>query len=95
MDISTKPWWQSKIVLVSVAAILLFGGGLLYQFLGNQGVTQTQLDVLTQQYPDIKEGVQNLQNSDTLWKGLGLLVGALAAIFRVWFTTKPISSQSA
>ena len=88
---TSKPWWQSKIVLIGLAAILLFGGGLLAQFLGNQGITQTQLDVLTQQYPDIKAGIQDLQSSDTLWKGLGVLVGALATIARVWFTSKTIA----
>lgn len=92
---STKKWYQSKIVLLGLAALLLFGGAMLYRYLINQGITQTQLDVLQQQYPDIKQAVEQIQSGQDVWQGVGALFGAVVVIVRTWFTTKllPQSSQ--
>lgn len=85
---STKKWYQSKIVLLGLAALLLFGGAMLYRYLINQGITQTQLDVLQQQYPDIKQAVEQIQSGQDIWQAVGALFGALVVIVRTFFTNK-------
>lgn len=92
---STKKWYQSKLVLLGLSAVLLFGGALLYRYLINQGITQTQLDVLQQQYPDIKQAVEQIQAGQDVWQSVGTLFGALVIIVRTYFTTKllPQSTQ--
>jgi len=91
---STKKWWQSKIVLLGLSAVFLFGGAFLYRFLGNQGVTATQLQVLQEKYPDIKLGIEQIQSGENLWQGLGVLFGAIVTIVRVFFTTKLIPQST-
>lgn len=83
---TTKPWYQSKIVLIALAATFIFLG----IYLNSQGVTQTQLDVLQQSYPDIAAAVEQYKADNNLFTLIGSLASAAIAIIRVWFTQKII-----
>lgn len=87
-ETSTKKWYQSKLVLLGLSVLFVFGGALLLRFLGNQGVTTEQMAVLQEQYPQIAESIKQIQSGQDIWQSLGALAGALVVIIRVWFTQK-------
>lgn len=85
-----KPWWQSKIILLALSSILLFGGNALTGFLTGSGVTPEQLDALKQAQPDIANSVEQLQHGGNVIQViLGGIVPALIVIARKWFTNIP------
>ena len=86
---ATKPWYKSKIVLIALAATALFLG----TYLKSQGITQTQLDVLEQSYPDIAAAVEQYQTDNNFFALIGTLASTTIAIIRVWFTQKIIQQS--
>lgn len=93
-DTTTKPWYKSKIVLLGITAVLIFGGSLLYRFLLGSGVTPEQLAAIEQQNPQITAAIQQIQTGENVWQALGVLFGSLVVIVRVWFTNKLIPQSS-
>ena len=85
---ATKKWYQSKIVLLGLVSVLVFGSNLLLGFISGQGVTLEQIQAVEQARPDIAEAVKKLQSGGNILDVLGLLGGALIIIARVWFTNK-------
>lgn len=87
---STKPFWKSKIILLSVASILIYGANFLTGFLTGSGVTDEQLDAIRQSQPAIADSVEQLQHgSNVIQVILGGIVPALIAVARKWFTNIP------
>lgn len=85
--IPSKPWWKSKLVLLGLSIVALFGSGALTNFLDLQGVTPEMLEALRQSQPQIFDAIQNLKNGQSWVTVIGSLFGALVTIIRVWFTT--------
>ena len=84
-----KPFWKSKIVLLSGGLILVFGGNLLLGGLFRSGVTPEQIQALEQAYPGAVQVVDGLKNGESITSLLGLIVSTLILIARGWFTTVP------
>lgn len=89
VPVPIKEWYKSKIVLAALAMIFV---GLGF-FLSKSGVTDTQLQVLQQVYPDISNAVAQYKTDNNLMALFTSLFGGLVFVFRVWFT-KSILPQS-
>lgn len=85
-----KPWYQSKIILLALSGILVFGTNLLNSWLTGQGVTQEQLDSLTQTAPTIVDTVQRISDGENIINFVGILYSVIMLIFRKWFTSTMI-----
>lgn len=84
--IQKKPFWKSKIVLFSAAAILVFGGNLLLGGLFRSGVTAEQISAMQEAYPQGVQIVEKLQNGASITDVIGLIINVAILIFRGWFT---------
>jgi len=93
VETQKKPFWKSKIVLFSGAAILVFGGNLLFGGLFRSGVTPEQIAALEQAYPQGVEIVERIQGGESITNLLGLIINVLILIFRGWFTNVPFLSK--
>lgn len=87
--LTQKPFWKSKIVLFSAAAILVFGGNLLLGGLFRSGVTPDQISALQEAYPQGAEIVERIQNGESITNLVGLIFNVAILIFRGWFTDVP------
>lgn len=85
-----KPWYQSKIILLALSGILVFGTNLLNGWLTGQGVTQDQLDSLTTTAPTIVDTVQRISAGESILNFIGIAYSAVMLIFRKWFTSTMI-----
>lgn len=86
-----KPWHQSKIILLSLAAVLVYGLDALTGFLTGSGVTPEQIQVIRDTQPDIAEAVEEYKSgSNVLQTTLGVLLPALIAVVRRWWTNIPL-----
>lgn len=86
----SKPFWKSKIVLFSGAAILVFGSNLLAGGLFRSGVTPEQIAALQQAYPAGEEIIEGIKAGENITNFLGLIINTLILIFRGWFTNIPL-----
>lgn len=84
----TKKWYQSKIVLISLATVGVFGFNLLASFLGKSGISPDQLAQINAAYPDIADKVNKLVNGFNLADLIGLGSALAVLISRLFFTTK-------
>ena len=88
-----KPWWQSKIILLALGSILVYGGNAVTGVLTGAGVTPDQIDVIRQTQPDIAESVEQLRNgSNAIQVILGGIIPAVIIVVRKWFTNIPFLS---
>jgi len=85
MDEQKKPWYQSKIILLALTLIAVFGGNLLFNFVSGQ-ITPEQLDSIKTAQPQVYEIVTRLKNGESIFSVLGSVVGILILVFRAWFT---------
>jgi len=85
MDTEKKPFFKSKIVLLALTMIAVFGGNLLFGFVSGE-VTPDQLASVEQAYPQVVEIVERLKNGETLLSVIGSVAGVLFLIFRAWLT---------
>lgn len=87
----SKPWYKSKIILLSIGGILVYGAGAVTNFLALNGVTPEQLEVLRTTQPQIAEGIEQLKSGGNAFQIIaGLFVPAAIAIARKWFTNIPL-----
>ena len=86
-----KPWYQSKIILLAGASALIFGGNALSGFLTGAGVTPEQIDIIRATQPQIAEAVEQFKGGQNILNTiLGVLMPALIAIARRWWTNIPL-----
>lgn len=85
-----KPWYKSKIILMALSGILVFGTNLLNGWLTGQGVTQEQLDALSTTAPTIVDTVERISDGENIINFVGIIYSAAMLIFRKWFTSKLI-----
>lgn len=85
-----KPWYKSKIVLLGLSAVGIFGAQLLNGWLTGQGVTPEQLEALRIASPEIASAIERVQGGENVLVVVGSLFGVLVIVFRTWFTTKRI-----
>lgn len=86
----TKKWYQSKIALLGLTLVLVFGSNLLLGFLGGQGVSLEQIQAVEQTQPIIAQAIKDYQSGGNILSLVGAIGGALIIVARVWFTTKLI-----
>ena len=85
-----KPWWQSKIFLLSIVIALTGVSDLTFGWLPGQGVTPEQVEVIAQTLPAAAENVKDAAEANN-WFGIITAVGGfLTGIWRKWFTTAGI-----
>ncbi len=85
-----KPWYKSKIILLALSSLMLFGSNWLTGWLTSQGVSQEQLDALSQAQPQVTDVVQRVQGGESILSVLGAIISIAILIFRTWFTDKAI-----
>lgn len=83
-----KPWYKSKIILLALTVVFVFGGNYLFHFLG-ANITQEQLDAIAQSQPVIADLIELYKSGESIYSLIGAAVGALFLVFRAWFTTTP------
>lgn len=88
MEQEKKPFWKSKIILLALTLIGVFGGNYLFRFLG-ANVTQEQIDAIAQSQPMVAEIIERLKNGESVISLLGSIVGVLILVARAWFTNTP------
>lgn len=88
--IPAKKWYQSKLVRLGLAMLLVVVTNLTTGFLTGQGVTPKQLETLQTVYPQIGENVAKLQAGESIFNVLGGIFGALVIVLRVWFTDSKV-----
>jgi len=85
---TSKPWYQSKIILLAGSAGLVYGGNALTGFLTGAGVTPEQIEVIRSTQPQIADAVEQFKSGQNV---LTIIVGAvipvLIVIARKWFNT--------
>lgn len=87
-----KKWYQSKIVLFCISAVLVVGGNLLTGFLTGEGVTPDQLSAIKSAQPEIANAVEKLQAGESALQVIAGLFPVIILILRVWFTSAPIAT---
>lgn len=88
---TTKPWYKSKIFLMSLSGLLFFGSNWLNGWLTGQGVTQDQLDAISSAQPAVADTIQKIQDGTNWLSAIGSVSSVLLMIFRAWFTNKAIA----
>lgn len=88
MEQEKKPFWKSKIILLALTLIGVFGGNYLFHFLG-ANVTQEQIDAIAQSQPMVAEIIERYKNGESILSLLGSIVGVLIMVARAWFTNTP------
>lgn len=83
-----KPWYKSKIILLALTIIGVFGGNYLFNFLG-ANITREQLDAIAQSQPAVAEIIERLKSGESILSVVGSIIGVLILAFRAWFTTTP------
>lgn len=87
-NMEKKPWYQSKIVLLGLAMVTVFGSNLLNGWLTNLGVQPDQMELLQLTYPDMADAFRKASEGGTWLSAIGTIGGGLVVILRKWFTTK-------
>lgn len=80
-----KPFWKSKIILLALTLVAVFGGNLLFNFVSGQ-VTPDQLNSIQNSEPVVIEIIDRLKNGESIFSVVGSIIGVLILIFRAWFT---------
>lgn len=87
----TKPWYQSKIVGIAGAALLVFGGSLLNIFLTTKvGVTPQQLQDTQNTVPQVLDIAARLQSGEGILAVAGSIFSLIILYFRIWGTSSLI-----
>ncbi len=86
MDTEKKPWYQSKIILLALTLVSVFGGNLLFKFVSGN-ITPDQLNAIQTSQPQVIEIIDRLKNGENIFSVIGSVVGVLILVFRAWFTT--------
>lgn len=85
-----KPWYQSKIFVLSVVAVLTIGGNYLTGWFTGQGVTQEQIDAVAAVQPAVAQAIEKYQHGAGLLESLSMLAFAFIGVWRKWFTSSLI-----
>lgn len=84
---TSKPWYQSKIILLSLSSVAVYGGTWLYNYLSGAGVTPEQIDVIRTTQPQIADAVEEFKTGQNVLNTvIGLVIPSAIAIARRWFT---------
>lgn len=86
-----KPWYQSKIVLLVLAALATVGTNLLTGFISGQGVSSDQLEAVAATQPAVAEAIEKYQSGQGLIQSITVVVFAVIGVIRKWFTTSLLS----
>ena len=85
-DESKKPFYQSKIFLLGITLILVFGGNYLFGFVSSN-VSPEQIESIQDAQPVVADIIERLKDGESILSVVGLIIGVLISIFRAWFTT--------
>lgn len=87
-DPAKKTWYKSKIILLALTIVAVFGGNYLFHFLG-ANISQEQLDAIAQSQPAVADLIERYRSGESIYSLIGAAVGVLFVVFRAWFTTTP------
>jgi hypothetical protein len=87
-----KPWYQSKIILLSGSLLLVFGANLLGASLFRSGVTPEQIDAISDAYPQTVDIFNRIKAGENITNLIGLAFSTLILVARAWFTKTPAIS---
>lgn len=87
-DQPAKPWYRSKIVLLCLTALLVFGGNLLTGYLSGR-VTPEQLQAIRDADPMVWDIIHRLQSGESWLSIIGTVVSVIGLIIRTWFIKTP------
>jgi hypothetical protein len=79
--VETKKWYESKIFYFALTLILVAGGNLLFGFLSVR-VTPEQMSAIEAAYPQAVEVITRLQNGESIFSVLSLIVGIAITVAR-------------
>lgn len=82
-----KPWYKSKIFLLSGALALVGGTDLAFGWLSGQGVTPEQINVIDATLPGTADAIKDAVAGKNYLGIITALGGFLGAIWRAWFTS--------
>jgi hypothetical protein len=86
-----KPWYFSKIILLSIVGVITYGLDAVTGFLTGAGVTPEQIQIIRDTQPQIAEAVEQYKSgSNILQTTLGVLLPAAIAVVRKWWTNIPL-----
>lgn len=86
----TKKWYQSKIVLLSTLLVFIGGSDIFTGWISGQ-ITTDQIQVVTQAYPDLKNGLVKSVESKNVFQAISVLSGFAISVWRIWFTNTKIT----
>ena len=84
----SKPWYQSKIILLAGTAVLVYGSNAMTGFLTGAGVTPEQIEVIRSTQPQIADAVEQFKTGQNVLSTIvGGVIPLLIVIARKWFNT--------
>lgn len=83
--VPVKPWYKSKVALFALTVFAVFGGNLLFGWLGAD-VSDEQIASIQAAYPTAIEIIEGLKSGESIQNYIGAIFGAVIFIARVWFT---------
>lgn len=83
--VPVKPWYKSKVALFALTLFAVFGGNLLFGWLGAD-VSDEQIAAIQAAYPTAIEVIEGLRNGESIQNYIGAIFSAFIFIARVWLT---------
>ena len=87
---SSKKWYQSKIILLSLTAISALVANHLTGFITGH-TTAAQVEAVVALDPAVGEFVKAVKGGQNWFTAAGTLVFSVVAVIRAWFTTESIA----
>lgn len=88
---NSKPWYKSKIVIISGIAIVVIVANYLTGFI-TTNATPEQIKAVADLDPAVAETVKAVQDGQNWFSAAGTLIFTVIGFIRIWFTKKQISS---
>lgn len=86
-EITTKKWYQSKLVAIGGVLVLVFGSNALLHWLtGPVNVSVEQIEAIEQVHPAVLDIIDRLKAGESILNVIGVSAGVLIAIVRTFFT---------
>lgn len=85
-QVTTKPWYKSKIVVFSSVLLAVTGSNLLIGWASTQGVTIDQVNAVENAYPQAITIIDRIKSGEGIMSMIGSIAAIAIGVSRVWFT---------